>query len=174
MNWQEKLESAKSNFPKLQVLKKKESLLMISLNSAFVLLGNINFQSKYATTIGSTIYLPDDWENWDEATKFEIISHELIHVRQFKKYGIFLFSLMYLLLPIPFGFAYFRAIFEMEAYAESLRIVKGQRGIEFLEREDYKNFTINLFTGPAYGWMMIHRPFVERWYDSEVQKLKNA
>lgn len=133
---------------------------------------NPYFLTQYCTTIGETIYVPDDWYIWSDYVKHEVLSHELIHVKQFQKYGTFLFSILYLFFPLPFCFSYFRTKMEMEAYAESLRIVAEYKGVDFLEKSSYREFTIGIFTGPSYGWMMINRKFVEDWYDSEVEKIK--
>ena len=49
-----------------------------------------------------------------------ILEHELVHVEQWKKWGIILW-ITYLFLPVPFGFAWFRWRWEREAYLVQIR-----------------------------------------------------
>jgi len=75
------------------------------------------------TTIGSTIYYPPDSGYPDRIFHDDVLatlSHELVHVRQWKKYG-WLLLLLYFLFPLPIGFAYFRWKFEREAYLTEIK-----------------------------------------------------
>ena len=61
------------------------------------------FMSHFWTTIGETVYVPtrcDDDPDWGTAEwcqrKHRIIDHELVHVSQFRKFGMFLMACMYL------------------------------------------------------------------------------
>lgn len=70
--------------------------------------------TRFWTTIGSTIYYPttvQDPEQWET-----ILEHEAVHVEQYRKYTVPLFLILYLLVPLPFGLAFFRWKFEREAY----------------------------------------------------------
>ena len=65
-------------------------------------------------TFKDTIYYPDAIE--DPYMFPEFIEHEKVHIKQYEKYGTFLFLFLYLLFPLPIFFAYFRWKFEREAY----------------------------------------------------------
>lgn len=77
---------------------------------------NKYYWDDYITTLGSTVYVPDDWfEQGDIKSRLEIIAHEVIHIIQAKKQTSFVHGLLYLfpqslglfsllaLLAIPFG-----------------------------------------------------------------------
>lgn len=69
------------------------------------------------TTIGHTIYAPADC--YDPLDDYVSLEHELVHVEQWNRYGIW-FWISYLFLPIPFGLAWFRWRWEREAYSTEL------------------------------------------------------
>ena len=74
---------------------------------------------SYWLTIGNTIYYPDSVEN--PTDEHALIRHELVHVQQYEKYGTLLFIFLYLFVPLPIGFAYFRWYFEREAYLVNIK-----------------------------------------------------
>jgi len=80
------------------------------------------FNTEFITTIGHTIYVPDDYEQYDAIDKVAILRHELTHVSDFEKYGVVGFSLFYLLLYFPIGLAYFRYKFERTAYINEFKV----------------------------------------------------
>jgi hypothetical protein len=130
------------------------------------------FMTNFITTIGYTVYVNKGWDDSSEVGKIIVLRHERVHMRQRRKYGSFLFSLMYLLLPVPCVFAYFRMKFEMEAYAETLRaIVELNEGaIPTLKTYGHKQYVVSFFTGPAYFWTWPFRRRVEAWYDASLKK----
>jgi len=127
---------------------KNESFFMKMIG--FVLFFNKAFMKDFITTIGNTIYFPSrKFIEENEISAMITLCHELIHIKQAKKHGRVLFSLMYLFpqclvllsllaflsfvwfhfiwflaflifaAPIP---APFRKNFELEAYYMSLFI----------------------------------------------------
>lgn len=72
------------------------------------------------TTIGATVYYPRDRPNPPEQTDWEL-RHELVHVEQWRRYGVW-FWISYLLLPVPIGLAWYRWRWEREAYLVDLKI----------------------------------------------------
>ena len=63
----------------------------------FLLFFNKNFMTSYITTIGNTIYFPNEgYIKNNERSAIGILAHEIVHVEQSEKYGRILFSLMYL------------------------------------------------------------------------------
>lgn len=130
------------------------------------------FMTDFITTIGYTVYVNTGWEELSDVSKAIIIRHERVHMRQRRKYGGFLFSCMYLLLPLPCLFAYCRRQFEMEAYAETLlAIVELSPGrIPELKGAKYKERTVGYFVGSSYFWTWPFRRQVENWYDGALKK----
>src|SRR3954454_10457735 len=49
--------------------------------------GQRTFLSHYVTTLGHTIYVPDDFDDWAPGHCWEILRHELVHVAQFERLG---------------------------------------------------------------------------------------
>lgn len=119
---------------------KNQSLFMKFLGT--LLFFNKGFMTTFITTIGSTIYFPDEeFILKDEFGSCQILAHELVHVKQANKYSKILFSFLYLfpqclvflallapislwfllflvcILPIP---APFRTAFEIGGYTMSL------------------------------------------------------
>src|SRR5689334_5637696 len=56
-------------------------LRLVTLN------GQKSYLTSYVTTLGHTIYVPDDFDCWPAANRYEILRHELVHVLQFERYG---------------------------------------------------------------------------------------
>ncbi|HEY6037610.1 MAG TPA: hypothetical protein VIV58_25185, partial [Kofleriaceae bacterium] len=80
-------------------------------------------------------------------------------------------AVLYVLLPLPLGLAYFRARFEQEAYAESVRAAAEVWGPQKPRGAEYRNYVIEQFMGPSYGWMWPFRKSLERWYDEVLAGL---
>ena len=128
------------------------------------------FMDGFITTLGSKVYVPKRWEKDSLVGKVEILRHERIHMRQAKKYGRFLFSFLYLMVPLPGGLAYFRKKFEMEAYEESLRTLYLYEGPKVFTPY-LKEFFVSQFVSANYFWMWPFRKGVESWYDGVVEKI---
>ena len=163
-------------FPGFQVRHKAMSRLMklVGLLLLLVTFGQQRvFMTEYVTTIGEKVYVPDGWENWDEFRRVAILRHERVHMRQVRRHGMFLFALMYLLLPVPLFFAYFRAKFEWEAYEESMRAVAERNGLRILDDPKYKQSIFEHFTTGAYGWMWPFTGTLEKWYLASQKKIES-
>lgn len=133
--------------------------------------GQHRYLSHYVTTLGHTIYVPDDFDDWPAAHRYEILCHELVHVRQFERYGWLGMVLVYGLLPLPLGLAYGRARLEWEAYAETLRAVAETGGITAARDPELHAMIVRRFTGPDYGWMWPFPRMVRRWIAEELRRL---
>ena len=86
-------------------------------------------------------------------------------MRQFRRYSLPLMAVLYVLLPLPAGLAWFRAHFEKQAYAEEIRATAELYGVEHVRAAEFRANIIEQFTGPAYGFMWPFRRGMERWYD---------
>jgi hypothetical protein len=135
----------------VRFLPKPASRLMRFAAQLLRLLGNRRFLEDYWTTIGRTVFHPASVE--DPYDHPRVIAHELVHVRQWERFGLFLW-LSYLLLPLPFGLAWFRWRWEREAYLADLR--QGRASGEQVDR-----VVESLWSG--YGWPWPRR-WMKRWF----------
>jgi hypothetical protein len=134
--------------------------------------GQRTYLTHYVTTLGHTIYVPDDFDGWDAADAWRILRHELVHVAQFERYGWPLMILVYGFFPLPAGLAYGRARLEWEAYAETLRATAEIGGVEAARDPALHGRIASRFTGPDYGWMWPFPRVVRRWIAEEVARIE--
>jgi hypothetical protein len=133
--------------------------------------GQRTYLTHYVTTLGHTIYVPDDWDDWTPGDAWRLLRHELVHVAQFERYGWFVMAIVYGLLPLPAGLAYGRARLEWEAYAETLRASAALGGPAAARDPALHARIVSRFTGPDYGWMWPFPRQVQRWIDAEVARI---
>ncbi|MBL8683780.1 MAG: hypothetical protein JNK05_31700 [Myxococcales bacterium] len=132
------------------------------------------YLTDYVTTIGRTIYLPEGWESVAPGRRWETLEHELVHVRQFERYGLVGMAILYLLLPLPMGLAWFRARLEWEAYRVSLRCVAELEGIDAARDPAFREEIVRRFSGPDYGYMWPFAASVRRWIESELDAIERS
>ncbi|HEY4181076.1 MAG TPA: hypothetical protein VGM90_29735 [Kofleriaceae bacterium] len=167
----------RSELPGFRIVRKDQSALHRAIHYALIGLtfGQMRtYLDSYQTTIGKTIYVTSDWDAWSADTRYVTLRHEAVHLRQFRKYTLPGMALLYILLPLPMGLAWFRARFEMEAYAESIRAAAEVWGTDYPARASYRSRIVGQFTGSSYGWMWPFRSSVERWYDGVLATLEKA
>lgn len=130
-------------------------------------------KSRFTTTIGKVMYVPNDWDRAGDKSRYKILRHELVHLRQFRRWpfpfldlpvlrivNVFLFSFCYLFVAIP-GVWSLRAKFEREAYTQSmLSAHELVGGFSVHQRLDYTEFMGEIFGGPSYFWMWRRRAAV--------------
>lgn len=126
------------------------------------------YLTDYQTTIGRTVYVTADWDELDADERYCTMRHELIHVRQFKRYTVPVMAFLYLLVPLPLGLAWFRARFEKEAYAETIRASAEVFGELHVRRPEFGARIVQQFTGGAYGWMWPFRGAMQRWVAAQI------
>lgn len=134
--------------------------------------GQNRYLSHYVTTLGHTIFVPDDFDLWPAKNRYEILRHELVHVRQFERYTFAGMVLFYVLLPLPLGLAYGRARLEWEAYAETLAAVAEVEGLAAARAPELHDMIVRRFTGPDYGWMWPFPSAVRRWIAAELEVIE--
>lgn len=162
-------------FPRFRIVRKDRSRLHRAIHYALVglTLGRMrSYLDSYQTTIGSTLYVTCDWDAIDPDERYVTLRHEAIHLRQFRTFTLPGMALLYLLFPLPMGLAWFRAYFEKEAYAETVRAAAEVWGPEFPRRAAYRRYVIDQFTGASYGWMWPFRASLERWYDGVLASVE--
>jgi hypothetical protein len=156
---------------------KSDSWLQRAIDRALRVLtfGAMNsYLSGYVTTIGRTIYLPDDWELTAPGRRWETLEHELVHVGQFERYGFVGMAVLYLLVPLPMGLAWFRARLEWEAYRVTIRCVAELEGIEAARDPSFREEIVRRFTGPDYGYMWPFARSVRRWIEGELATIQHS
>ncbi len=126
------------------------------------------YLDRYVTTFWRTIYVTSDWEARPLEDRWATLRHELVHVRQFERWGV-LMAIAYLMLPLPIGFAWCRMRLEREAYEETLRAWHAIGGRVAVER--LREHVCRQFTSGSYGWMWPFPRAVERWFDRFVASL---
>jgi hypothetical protein len=155
-------------FPRFRIAVKAESRLHAAIGAVLrvVTLGAMNdYVSGYHTVIGQTVYVAAGWEKASPETRVITLRHERVHMRQFRRFTPVGMAVLYLLVPLPIGLAYFRYRFEAEAYAESIRATREAYGLPHVESTAYRERIVGHFTGAGYGWMWPFRRAIERWYD---------
>lgn len=143
INYPDVLNALWKEFPKAKVVSKESSRLM-RLMAWLIKPWSPDFLTEYTTTIGSTIYMPDGWGN---VVKAQIVNHEMVHIRQFKKWNILYFLSYLFCLPAVWTM---RSVWEYEAYVKTMEY-------EALTEGDVSDQTIDwlveTFAGPSYFFM---------------------
>lgn len=155
-------------FPKFRIVRKDQSRFHRAIHHALVVVtfGRMrSYLDSFQTTIGRTVYVTSDWDDWDPDHRYVTLRHEAVHLRQFRKFTLPVMAVLYVLLPLPMGLAWFRAYFEKEAYAESVRAAAEVWGPSHPRSDEYRAYIIGQFTSASYGWMWPFRSGLERWYD---------
>ena len=147
------LAEMKAEFPKFKVVDKEDSRLQRAI--AWVVKPfSPKFMVDYATTIGTTVYMPKAWGAY---TRYEVLRHERVHLRDHRKAPFGLFALSYLLL-LPAGFT-MRALWEYRAYVETMRVEYETFGTVF---DSTINWLVDIFTGPGYFFMCPFKGYIRR------------
>jgi hypothetical protein len=168
------VEALRGEFPRFRIVRKDQSRLHRAIHYALVGLtfGRMrSYLDSFQTTIGSTVYVTPDWDDWDPDRRYCTLRHEAIHLRQFRTFTLPGMAVLYVLLPLPMGLAWFRAYFEKEAYAESIRAAAEVYGPSYPRSREFRAHIIDQFTSASYGWMWPFRAGLERWYDRVLASL---
>lgn len=161
-------------FPGFRVLRKDHAAgqRVIDLVLKIVTFGaQRRYLTTYQTTIGQTVYVCADWDRLPASQRYITMRHERAHLRQFRRYTLPLMALLYIFVPLPVGLAWFRAKFEKEGYAETIRAAAEVYGLSHVLQPSFRDHVVRQFTSGAYGWMWPFRRSMERWYDSVVATL---
>jgi hypothetical protein len=170
------LDEIRAEIPGFRVVRKDRSPFQRAIGAALKVVtlgGQTSYLSHYQTTIGRTVYVTSDWDELPAEQRYVTMRHELVHLRQFRRYTLVGMTLLYLLLPLPLGLAWFRARLEWEAYVETLRAAAEVHGPAHVARGPFRERVVRQFTSGAYGWMWPFRRQVERWYDAALASLQN-
>lgn len=139
-----------------------------------------DFLSKYTTVIGMTCaWSEGKWsqiqerkQGWDDQV-WSTLRHERMHLRRFKRHGVFLCALLYLFVFFPVGLAWGRAWFEREGYIETLR-AWFELDPSWAGSPEARDWWAGQFVGASYGWAWPFKRQVLRWYDTELENLRRT
>jgi len=168
------VDTLRAEFPGFRIVRKDRSVMHKAIHHALCVLtlGQMtSYLHAFQTTIGRTVYVTPDWDHWDADRRYVTLRHEAVHLQQFRTYSLLGMAVLYVLLPLPMGLAWFRARFEKAAYAESIRAAAEVWGMAYPRTTEYRRHVIAQFTGAAYGWMWPFRGQLERWYDQVLASL---
>ena len=169
------VEALREEIPGFRIVRKDESALHRAIDVALkvVTFGRMRrYLDSFQTTIGKTVYVTADWDEWEPNDRYVTLRHEAVHLRQFRKLTLPVMALLYIFVPLPMGLAYFRARFEKEAYAETIRARAEVSGVGYVRGSRHRNYVIEQFTSPSYGWMWPFRRGLEAWYDQILATLE--
>jgi hypothetical protein len=168
------IESIYSEFPRFRIVPKAGNPLSLTIDAALRVItvgAQRRYMSHYHTVIGDTLYVPPGWLAMSDVDRVILLRHERIHLRQRRRLGTVLMTLIYLLPFFPLGLAYGRARIEWEAYCETLRATAELRGIDAVRAPALKREIVRRFVSGDYGWMWPFRSSVEGWYDAAITRL---
>jgi len=126
-------DNVKREFPRFRVTPRNKSWL----RPVFALLGFITRRnySRFITTIGSTMYVSENWDTLPSTFRYRTLRHELQHIRQFNCWplGRALWPVNYLLTALAYllvlpVFWTMRAHFERQGYTQTLLVDYELRG----------------------------------------------
>jgi hypothetical protein len=169
------VEALQAEIPGFRIVRKDRSRFHRAIHYGLIAItfGRMrSYLDSFQTTIGKTVYVTADWDELPADRRYVTLRHEAIHLRQFRRLSLPLMALIYVLLPLPMGLAYGRARLEQEAYAESIRAAAEVWGPDYPRSDEYREYVIDQFMGPSYGWMWPFRSSLERWYDQILASLE--
>jgi hypothetical protein len=195
MSFQTAVQASQKYFPNLQIKYKDQSFLMKAIGK--VLFFNKTFMTNYTTTLGDTIYFPNEaFVKVRGVSSTVILLHEIVHIKDSHKLSKLLFSFLYacpqilVLLMIPLLFiswkfallallfalpipALFRMYFEKRAYISSLYALQ-QLSIKmnfnpYLDKQ--KEYFLSQFKNSYYYYMW---PFdnIRKDFDDALVKIR--
>lgn len=163
-----------AEFPGLRIVRKEDDRLSRWIDRLLRIAtfgGQRHYLDRYTTVIGRTIYVPTDWERRSPEERTITMRHERVHLRQTRRYGMVLMSLLYALPILPIGLAYGRARIEWEAYAETFRAVAEIHGVARARSPELRAHVRRQFTSAAYLWMWPFPRQIDRWIDDVLASL---
>lgn len=169
------LDEIREEFPGFRIVRKSEAWTQRAIHQLLRVLtfgAQSAYLDSYQTTIRRTVYVTADWEAMSDAQRYITMRHEREHLRQFRRYTLPLMTLLYLFGPLPVGLSWFRAHFEKQGYAESIRAAAEVHGLEHVLDRRFREYVVQQFVSGSYGWMWPFRRSIETWYDGVVTELR--
>lgn len=164
------LSELKEEFPALVMQRKKDHWFWFWSPDHFTVV--VGMAGWSVCAFGEAVWL-DIQElvpGWDDRL-WTTLCHERRHLRRFKRLGLLLVGLLYALVFFPVGLAWGRAWLEREGYLETLRCWYALDPAR-ARTSAARDWWVQRFTGPSYGWMWPFKGQVRRWYDEEMERLE--
>jgi hypothetical protein len=167
------LADIRDEFPDFAVLPKRRSALHRAIGVVLAILtlgGQRRYVSGYHTVLFGRLYVADAWDRMDDPSRYVLLRHERIHLRQRRRMGDLRMAFLYLIPFFPIGFAWGRARIEWEAYVETIRAtaeIYGLAAARALEPE-----IVRRYVGPDYGWMWPFPGSIRRWFGDVMRDLE--
>lgn len=171
------LTEIRAEFPRFRIVPKASSRIchLIGVGLCAVTLGGQRrFMTAYHTVLGNTLFVCDAWATMDDRSRYVLLSHERVHLRQARRLGRLAMAFLYIFPLLPLGLAWGRARLEWEAYQETLSAMVQVYGWKSVRDPGFRRLLVSRFTGPDYGWMWPFRKTVESWYDRALAELANT
>ncbi len=171
------VDELREEFPDFRIVAKQDSRLQRFFHYGLLVVtfGTVrDYLDEYYNTLGSTIYVGSDWQDKDPDDCFILLRHEREHMRQFRRYTRPLMMLLYSVLPLPFGLAYFRQRFEKAGYEQTIRASAEVYGLDYVKDTSFREFIVEQFTTANYGWMWPFPGHMEAWYDAIVDDIERT
>jgi hypothetical protein len=159
-------------FPDFAIVPKRGDRLQHAIAFALALAtvgGQRRYISAYHTVLFGKLYVADAWANMDDSSRYILLRHERVHLRQRRRMGDLPMAFVYLLPIFPVFLAWGRARIEWEAYRETIRAtaeVHGLAAARALEAE-----IVRRYVGPDYGWMWPFPATIRRWFRQAITEL---
>jgi hypothetical protein len=172
--YQALLRDIEREFPGFRIVRKDLSWLQRAIHVTLAILtlgGQRRYLTSYQTTIRRTVYVTCAFHELPAAQRYITMRHEREHLRQFRRWTLPGMALLYVFLPLPVGLAWFRAHFEKQGYAETIRAAAEVHGLDHVRRAEHRDHVVRQFCTGAYGWMWPFRRSMERWYDGVVAEI---
>lgn len=169
------LTELKAEFPRFRLVHKRGDAFSRAIDLALKLVtlgAQREYLTHYHTVIFNTLYVPYCWDDEPDVERVITLRHERVHLRQVRRYGPVLMTVLYLLPIFPIGLAYGRARIEWEAYTETIRATAELRGIAAARSPHLREHIVKQFMSGAYGWMWPFRRQVNAWYDLALAQIE--
>jgi len=189
------LSEVQKSIPKAQIKFKDKSMFMKFLG--VLLFFNKSFMTRYTTTIGFTVYFPNEADATARDEAFaNVFSHESVHMSDYKKWGVlfklsyllpqllavfallsilaiwfsklWLLNLLWLLMVAPIP-AYFRSHWELRGYVMDLAYDHWK----FNAEPDPSRY-LNRFTTSGYYFMWPFSGHMKRRFEKMIAKMKSG
>lgn len=138
--------------------------------------GKVDFMNSFFSTLFNRIGVTPAWATMSYGAKYEILLHEVEHIKQYKQAGLgniwlgqVIAGIGYLLLPLPIGLAWVRTKMEMAGYAQSIRAIIQLYGVNAARAD--KERIVSQFTSINYFYMWPFKSYIENWFDDTVERI---
>jgi len=120
---------------------------------------------RFTTTLGKTIFVPKDWDTYSDLDKLSTLVHENIHIHQYSKFTVPGFLFLYLLCFFPIGLAFFRYLFERQAYLVGYKKILEYR---ITAKSMLINNGVEQMCKGNYGYAWIFPKAVRKWFEKNL------